>query len=150
MLPIIRSDVYLVVSALSVGCLTATRAQAQDLQTASTGEATVAEINGLVVDEAITKVGRDFYEVFYRQWEPPASEMSYTILIKELPLPGRGSQVMVYLNETELFSQPVQPRYDVIEETAEYAAGVARSYVMHYESISQQLGTEDQRGSGIF
>ena len=110
----------------------------------------MTEINGLVVDETITKVGRDFYEVFYRQWEPPVSEMTYTILIKELPLPGRGSQVMVYLNETELFSQPVQPRYDVIEEMAEYAAGVARSYVTHYESISQQLGNEDQRGSGIF
>ena len=150
MLPIIRSDVYLVVSALSVGCLTTVTTQAQDLQTASTGEATVTEINGLVVDETITKVGRDFYEVFYRQWEPPVSEMTYTILIKELPLPGRGSQVMVYLNETELFSQPVQPRYDVIEEMAEYAAGVARSYVTHYESISQQLGNEDQRGSGIF
>lgn len=148
MLPITTPDVYLVISALSLGCLTST--QAQDMKAATSGEATVAEINGLVVDETITKAGRDFYEVFYRQWEAPASEMSYTIFIKELPLLGRGSQVMIYMDDTELFSQPVQPRYDAIEAVAEYAVSLVARYVNNYESLSQQLGSEDQQGSGIF
>ena len=131
-------------------CNIAMTSVAQDLQNDSSNEALITEINGLVVDETITKAGRDFYDLFYSQWEAPASETSYTIFIKELPLFGQGSQVMVYMDDTELFSQPVQPRYDVIEAVAEYAVGVVTNYVTHYESISQQLSNEDQRGSGIF
>ena len=128
----------------------ATTTLAQDLQKASSSEALITEINGLVVDETLTKAGRDFYEVFYRQWQAPASQMSYTIFIKELPLLGRGSQVMVYLDDTELFTQPLQPRYEVIEAVAQYAVSLVTDYVQHYESLSQQLGNQDQQGSGIF
>lgn len=124
-------------------------ARAQSALVQTEAEA-VAEINGLVVDETITKVGRDFYEVFYRQWDAPLSEMSYTIFIKELPMPGRGSQVVIWMDDTEIFSQPVQPRYDVVEAVAEYAVGLVTHYVSNYEQLSRQLGNEDQRGSGIF
>ena len=123
---------------------------AQDLKEATSEEASVAEINGLVVDETITKAGRDFYEVFYGQWEAPASILSYTITIKELPLPGRGSQVMIYMDDTEIFNQAVPPRYEVVEEVAAYAVDLVSHYVANYESMSQQLGNEDQQGSGIF
>ena len=123
---------------------------AQDMQRALSGEALVTEINGLVVDETITKIGRDFYEVFYSKWEAPPSELSYTIFIKELPLVGQGSQVIIYMDDTELFTQPIQPRYDVIEAVAEYAVSLVTNYVNNYESISQQLGNEDQRGNGVF
>ena len=123
---------------------------AQDMQRAPSGEALMTEINGLVVDETITKIGRDFYEVFYSKWEAPPSELSYTIFIKELPLVGQGSQVIIYMDDTELFTQPIQPRYDVIEAVAEYAVSLVTNYVNNYESISQQLGNEDQRGNGIF
>ena len=133
-----------------IGFLAAIHVSAQDMKADLSAEAVVAEINGLVVDETITKVGRDFYEVFYSKWEAPPSEMSYTIFIKELPLPGQGSQVTIYMDDTELFTQPVQPRYDVIEAVAEYAVDLVSSYVINYESLSQQLGNEDQRGSGIF
>ena len=123
---------------------------AQDMESASSAESSLTEINGLVVDESITKVGRDFYEVFYSKWEAPASQVSYTIFIKELPQMGQGSLVSVYMDETELFSQPVQPRYDVIEAVAEYAVALVSSYVINYEQMSQQLGNQDQQGSGIF
>ncbi len=104
----------------------------------------------MVVDETITKVGRDFYEVFYSKWEAPASEVSYTIFIKELPQIGQGSLVSVYIDESELFSQPVQPRYEVVEALAEYAVALVSSYIINYEQMSQQLGNQDQQGSGIF
>ena len=123
---------------------------AQDMESASSAESSLTEINGLVVDESITKVGRDFYEVFYSKWEAPKSQVSYTIFIKELPQMGQGSLVSVYMDETELFSQPVQPRYDVIEAVAEYAVALVSSYVINYEQMSQQLGNQDQQGSGIF
>ena len=142
--------VRLLIGAIAISCLMIRNVNAQDMQRASSGEALVAEINGLVVDETITKIGRDFYEVFYSKWEAPASELSYTIFIKELPLVGQGSQVTIYMDDTELFTQPIQPRYDVIEAVAEYAVSLVTNYINNYESISRQLGNEDQRGNGIF
>ena len=146
MLQITSPTVYLVVSAASVGSLPAIAQPTPE----ALEKRELSDLNGLVVDETITKVGRDFYEVFYRQWEAPASEMSYTIFIKELPAPGRGSQVLVYMDDTELFNQAVQPRYEVIEELAAYSVQLVTHYVANYESMSQQLGNEDQQGSGIF
>ncbi|MGB3849122.1 MAG: CsgE family curli-type amyloid fiber assembly protein [Tunicatimonas sp.] len=144
------TSVYLTVSWMIVATLVAQTSFAQDLQAAPTGESSLTEINGLVVDETISKVGRDFYEVFYSKWEAPRSQVSYTIFIKELPQIGQGSLVSVYMDDTELFSQPVQPRYDVVEAVAEYAVALVSNYVTNYEQMSQQLGNEDQQGSGIF
>lgn len=107
-------------------------------------------INGLIVDETVTKVGRDFYELFYSRWQAPASKQVYMIFVREQPQPGMGSRVSVYLNDTELFVQPLQPRYDIIEAYAEYAVRLVRQYVLEYQRMVQELENEDQSGSGIF
>ena len=120
------------------------------MYSAETTERAITEVNGLIVDETITKVGQDFYEVFYSQWAPPESELTYTISIKELPLPGRGSQITVHLNNTEIFTQPIPPRYEVVESLAEYAVNKATQYVRYSEDMSRQLSNEDQKGNGIF
>ena len=148
-------SLHLIISWILMGWWVAGTSCAQDMKVAPSAEASITEINGLVVDETITKVGRDFYEVFYSKWEAPRSDtspgqQSYTIFIKELPQMGQGSLVSIYMNETELFSQPVQPRYEVIEALAEYAVSLVSSYVANYESLVEQLGNEDQQGSGIF
>ncbi|MGB3587652.1 MAG: CsgE family curli-type amyloid fiber assembly protein [Tunicatimonas sp.] len=108
------------------------------------------EINGLIVDETITKAGRDFYELFFQQWTTPVSTISYSLFIRERPMNGLGSQIVVYINETEIFNRAAQPRYDVVEALAKHAVSIAYQYVQNYESIVQQLGNEDQQGSGIF
>ncbi|MEM9675401.1 MAG: CsgE family curli-type amyloid fiber assembly protein [Bacteroidota bacterium] len=107
-------------------------------------------INGLVVDETITKVGRDFYELFYQNWNAPVSTTTYSLFIREQPMNGMGSQIAIFINETEIFTRRVQPRYDVLEGMAKYAVDIASQYVQHYESVIQQLSNEDQQGSGIF
>ena len=145
----------LTISLMLMGYWGAEKSCAQDMEAAPSAEASITEINGLVVDETITKVGRDFYEVFYSKWEAPRSDASpgqrsYTIFIKELPQIGQGSLVSIYMDDTELFSQPVQPRYEVIEALAEYAVSLVSNYVANYESLVEQLGNEDQQGSGIF
>jgi curli production assembly/transport component CsgE len=87
------------------------------------------EINGLVVDETITKVGRDFYELFFQYWEAPTGTLSYTLFVREKPLNGLGSQVIIEVNDTEVFVQALQPRYDVVDAVAQYAVGLIQSYI---------------------
>ncbi|WP_276497403.1 CsgE family curli-type amyloid fiber assembly protein [Pontibacter litorisediminis] len=107
------------------------------------------EVDGLIVDETITKIGRDFYEVFHRQWEAPPAAKNFTILIKERPTRGNGALIQVALNDELLFEQQLQPRYDVIEETATYVATGLYEYLVRNQ-LQQQLEAEGKQAREVF
>nr|WP_230392275.1 curli production assembly/transport protein CsgE [Pontibacter sp. FD36] len=102
------------------------------------------EVDGLIVDETITKVGRDFYEIFHNKWEPPLFAKNFTILIKEFPTRGNGALVQIQVNEELIFEQQLQPRYDVIEELAGYGVAVAIEYLEN-DRLRQQLDADGKR-----
>jgi hypothetical protein len=79
------------------------------------------EIDGMVVDETQTKVGRDFYDVFFENWESPEGAFNYTVVVQELPTPGIGTRVLVRVNDEVAFQAQLQPRYEVVEATARQA-----------------------------
>lgn len=108
------------------------------------------EIDGLIVDNSVTKLGRDFYDIFMSQWEAPQNAKNYTITIRELPAMGISSIVIVEINDQQIVELPLQPRYDIIEEMAEYAAGSCYQYLENYEQIQQELSGDDMSGSGIY
>lgn len=107
-------------------------------------------IDGLVIDESITKVGRDFYELFYSGWTPPENASDYTIFIEEQPGRGRITAVEVRINEDVIFEGNLQPRYDYLEGLAEYVQGRCYRFLYNYEQIKKTMGSEDQKGTGIF
>lgn len=102
-----------------------------------------------MVDETITKIGRDFYDVFHRQWEAPPSAKNYTILIKERPTRGNGALIQVTLNDELLFEQQLMPRYDTIEETATYVAEGLFDYLVRNQ-LQQQLEAEGGQQLEVF
>ncbi|WP_096427460.1 CsgE family curli-type amyloid fiber assembly protein [Labilibaculum antarcticum] len=108
------------------------------------------EIDGLVMDETMTKVGRDFYDMFFSIWVAPEKAKNFTILIKEMILPGVATQITVFVNETEVFKQRVQPRYEVLEQMSQYANQMAVQFLDNYEKMKAQLEDEDQQGTGLF
>jgi curli production assembly/transport component CsgE len=108
------------------------------------------EIEGLVVDATATKVGGDFYDIFFSKWNPDSDLPSLSITISERPLPNRGSQVMVSIEDNVIFQRFVQPRYDALEENADLAVEIALSYLRNYESVQKQLQGDDLAGSGIY
>lgn len=108
------------------------------------------EIEGIVVDATATKIGRDFYDSFFSKWNPESELPNLSITISERPLPNRGSQVIVSIEDNVIFQRFVQPRYDAMEENAELAVQIALSYLRNYELIQKQLQGDDLAGSGIF
>ncbi|RDV15998.1 hypothetical protein DXT99_06380 [Pontibacter diazotrophicus] len=107
------------------------------------------EIDGLIVDNTITKAGRDFYEVFQRQWEAPPMARNFTIEIEELPSRGNITVVSLSVNEDKLFEQPLQPRYDIIEEVATYMLGVVYEYLVN-DQLNKQLEAEGKKEREVF
>lgn len=108
------------------------------------------EIGEMIFDETITKVGRDFYDVFYTNWSNPTQIKDFSITIKEMPMPGVGTQITILIDEYELLKQFIRPNQEMIEMLSEYAVGLAGQYLLNYQEIQAQLQSEDQSGTGIY
>jgi len=108
------------------------------------------EIDGIIIDQTITKVGRDFYDLFYSVWLAPPKSKNYTITIKEMVLPGLVTQIEVFVNDNVVFKQRIQPRYEILEAMSQYANAVVVRYLNNYEKMKAQLEGQDQQGTGIY
>ena len=108
------------------------------------------EIGEMIFDETVTKVGRDFYDVFFTQWNNPTQIKDFSISIKERPMPGIGTQITVMIDEHEILKQFIRPNQEQIEMLAGYTVAVATQYLINYQEIQAQLQSEDQSGTGIY
>jgi hypothetical protein len=70
------------------------------------------EIGGLVVDETLTRAGRDFYDAFYQRWRWPAGAAGHTLTIYEQPAPGLGTRLGVRVDGEAVFEASLHPRAD--------------------------------------
>ncbi len=107
-------------------------------------------LGGLVVDETFSKIGHDFYDLFYSQWESPKNVNDYTITISEKPLPQLGTQITILVNDTPVFRKFIQPRYELIQEMAQQGLEISYSYLQNYDKIQKELQGDDMQGTGIF
>ncbi len=108
------------------------------------------EIEGIIVDATQTKIGKDFYDLFYQQWSQVDNLPYQSITISEKALPQLGSQVTVQIEDQLIFQQVIQPRYEVIEQMVSYAVQRAYQYVINYDEMQKQLQGEDLKGTGIY
>ena len=108
------------------------------------------EIDGLIIDETKTKIGRDFYDIFYTNWQRPRNINGFTVYIREMATPSSGSWVWVVVDENIVYQTMLRPRYDVIEEAARYSVTAAQQYLLQYSQDQRQLSGEDMSGSGIY
>jgi len=98
------------------------------------------EATGLVLDQTLSKLGRDFYELFYGTFQAQAAGLGdYTLVVSERPLRGNASLVALSLNDNELLEMPLPTRADQLEASVAYAVETARDYLLEQQRISTQL-----------
>lgn len=155
-----RIDLMSILLIVSMFSLTSLSAQTEDgtdsLKTLSSQQIRQAidpldlEIGEMIFDETITKVGRDFYELFFNSWSNPTEIKDFSMTISEKPMPGIGTQITVTIDDQEILKQFVRPNQEMIEMLAEYTVGLATQYLLNYQEIQAQLQSADQTGTGIF
>lgn len=112
---------------------------AADHEAQSSEQATPSSaFDGIVVDETRSPNGRSFYDVFYSEWDPPETEATYTVTVREQPGRGRGTVVMVEVNNQTTFSSRLQPRYEEVREAAEQAVQHTYQFLQHGD-VSQAI-----------
>ncbi|QJX46577.1 hypothetical protein HMJ29_06345 [Hymenobacter taeanensis] len=97
------------------------------------------EIEGLIVDQTISKVGHDFYDLFYTQFEAPAGTDDYVITLLEKPSRGTATLIMVSVNESDLLEMPLQPKAEYIEAAVAEAIGTVVAFLQEASNVSRQL-----------
>ena len=109
------------------------------------------EIEGLVLDETRSKLARDFYETFYRNWSTlQINTQGQTIVIRETPSRiGIGTRVAVEINDRSVYQINLRPRADLIEDLARQLVTALERYLLDPNNHSVIEG-DDLNGSGIY
>lgn len=117
-----------------------------------------------ILDNTKTKIGRDLYEEFYRQWGAMQLDSmgkvqfssslreneELIIEMEEIPSPGLSNMVAIRIGDLLVWQQFVQPRAEAMEAQVAEAVQFVLQYFVSYQEIQSQLGTQDQSGTGIF
>ena len=97
------------------------------------------ESQGLVLDQAITKLGHDFYDQFYNSFEAPLGTSSYTIVIAEKPGRANSNLVLLTVNNADLLELPLPTRAEQMEEIVAAAVQTAQGFLQEELNNSRQL-----------
>ena len=97
------------------------------------------ESQGLVLDQAVTKLGHDFYDQFYGTFEAPMGVVDYNIVVAERPARGNSALVVLTVNDTELLELPLPTRADQMAEIVEAAVETAQGFLQDALNTSRQL-----------
>ena len=108
------------------------------------------EIDGLVTDATRTKMGRDFYDLFFQKFVAPPGVKNFNVVISERPYRATTTQVKISVNDNPVFEQFLQPRSDVLEDLTTMAVSIVQGYLVNYDAAMKELGGEDMKGSGIY
>lgn len=93
---------------------------------------------GLVINDTRSKMGMDFYNIFYKNWNAPENSGNFILTILEQPTPSLGTIISIKINHEQVFQAKLQPRYEIIESLAE------RAIIICYQNLYQQTVTSSQ------
>lgn len=106
------------------------------------------EIDGLVIDQTKSKLGRDFVSNFNLFWETAAIE--YNIIIDEQSDFRAGSWVSLEVNGNLAFKALLKPNQEEIEALAKEAVADCNEFLVSQSEAIKNLEQEkDMKGNGI-
>ncbi len=108
------------------------------------------ELEGMIIDQTQSKLGRDFFELFNTNWIPPEQTETYTITVGEKVLPGLVTQIIININGDDIYQNFIKPRYENIVDDAAEAINIASTYLQNYKTIQAEIQGSDLKGTGIF
>jgi len=78
-------------------------------------------LKGIVIDEVITKIGKDFHDYFYQEYRASGVQHPFIIIIKEKPYFGRSSIVSVEVEDRRIFEFMTKPDEEFLKSAARQA-----------------------------
>ena len=96
-------------------------------------------LGGLILDETRSKMGSNFYSVFYKQWQDPEKVQNFTITVSEQPVRSRGTMVQVKIDNQLVFRSRLEPRYYKTEQAAKRAVRICQRRLKRIATTNNEL-----------
>lgn len=85
-------------------------------------------IKGIVIDDVITKMGKDFHDYFYQAYLTSGIKYPFIIYIKEKPYLGRSSIVSIEVDDRKIFEFMTRPDEDFLKSAVKQTLQNIRQY----------------------
>ena len=99
----------------------------------------IFELKGLTIDETKTKIGKDFYDVFYMEYTKLPEKFGNTVTISELPTIGRSTQISVVVEDKPLYSFMSNPSDEFLKEQANLTMRILIDYYQKKSLIKNEF-----------
>ena len=96
-------------------------------------------LGGMILDETRSKMGRNFYSVFFKHWEDPKNVSNFTITVSEQPTPSRGTMIQIKIDNQLVFKNRLEPRYYKTEKAAKRAVSLCKKRLAQQASIQNEF-----------
>ena len=96
-------------------------------------------LDGLVIENTITKAGKDFYRFYYNEYFNKQVKTPYDILIEEVPGRGRFTRVSVKVADQLVWQFFAQPRKDILKKNASIALSRSIAYLQQLEQRKNEF-----------
>lgn len=97
------------------------------------------ELKGLTIDDTKTKVGRDFYDMFYIQYSQIPDKSTSSIKISELPARGTSGQINIEIDDKVIYSFITNPNEDYLTEQLAYTLRYIKEYNIRKNLIKNEF-----------
>ncbi|WP_228452287.1 curli-like amyloid fiber formation chaperone CsgH [Chryseobacterium sp. c4a] len=108
-------------------------------KTAKIEDDAVYELRGLTIDETKTKVGKDFYDMFYIQYSQLPDKSSSAITISELPLRGTSGQINIQIDDKIIYSFMTNPGEDYLQEQLAFSLKYIKEFTAKKNLIKNEF-----------
>ncbi|PVW14514.1 CsgE family curli-type amyloid fiber assembly protein [Marixanthomonas spongiae] len=96
-------------------------------------------INGLVIEDTLTKAGRDFYRYFYSDYYNRGIISAKNITIEEAPGRGRTTRISVKVGDDLVWQFFSQPRKEFLKQMARTALDRSIAYLQRLQQQKEQI-----------
>ena len=107
-------------------------------------------IDGLVLNNTLSREGYEFYILFSHYWNPPLQAKNYEIVVQEYRKAGRNTILAIAVNNKELVYRSVNPNYIGLQGLAEAAANHISNYLRngnHLKGIDGPNNLKDSKAN---
>lgn len=108
-------------------------------KTARIEDEAVYELKGLTIDETKTKIGKDFYDMFYLQYSQLPDKSISAITISELPLRGTSGQINIQIDDKVIYSFMTNPGEDYLNEQLAFSLKYIKEFTAKKNLIKNEF-----------
>lgn len=101
------------------------------------------EINGVIVDRTMTRLGEQFYFFFSQQMNEQYVDINENFTVEERPTALRGSIVTIIHSRKPIYRTALSPGQRKAKEKAQEAVSAISNYIVRWEAERQYLDTFD-------